>query len=51
MKMTVFRKKREVNKGRGESRNASNIKKLEKYLELNDIKSIISDNRELRSGS
>lgn len=46
--MTVVKKKEEK-RGRGESRNKSNIEKLEAYLKLHDIKSIISDNRELCS--
>jgi hypothetical protein len=32
--MTAVRKKREINKGRGDSRNKENLKKLELYLKL-----------------
>lgn len=35
-------------KGRGESRNKSNIEKLQAYLKLHDVKPNIQDNRELR---
>jgi hypothetical protein len=39
--MTAVRKKREVNKGRGESKNKENLRKLEAYIKLNDTKSDI----------
>ena len=41
---TVIKKK-----GRGESRNKSNLEKLEAYLKLHDVKPNIQDNRGLRN--
>lgn len=44
-----IKKKREINNGRGDSKNKENLKKLEAYLKLHDdIKPDIQDNRGLR---
>jgi hypothetical protein len=45
MTMNVVRKQREINKGRGNSKNKENLAKLEAYIKLNDIKSDFQDNR------
>jgi hypothetical protein len=49
--IVVIKKKREINKGRGESRNKENLAKLEAYIKLHDTQSTIYNNRELRSES
>ena len=49
--IVVIKKKREINKGRGDSRNKENLAKLEAYIKLHDTKPVISNNRELRCGS
>lgn len=44
---TVVRKQREVNKGRGNSKNKENLAKLEAYIKLHDTKSDFQDNRRI----
>lgn len=47
MTMTVVRKQREINKGRGNSKNKENLAKLEAYIKLHDTKSDFQDNRRI----